>query len=241
MLIKITSIPQSDDCEFKESEVSSKAANDSKQMSIIEYQHAKGKAPPPPSISKPSTSRETELPNKNWNNQNQMDSSSFGSKPSFQHQQQSTSLQHHQQQYHQQQQNQQQHQQQQQHYQQQQQQQSSDEYGGALWEHFYRELIFAKQNPHLADRIVKFWSLAGHDESSLRRFVEKHRPENPDLLRLLLVSELVNAPATGFQIGVSVDDVLDMTTSFFLSETRKSVGETEESRMASLEPLQVTN
>jgi hypothetical protein len=167
-----------------------------------------------------------------------MNSSGFGRKPSFQQNQQSPIIQE------------QQHQQatarsnlQQQQQQQQQQSSSnfeSEKYSGALWEFFYRQLVFSRQNPDLANRMMKFWSLAGHDESSLRSFVAKHRPDRPELLRLLLVSELVKAPATGYPVGVSVDNLLDQTASFFQSEIGKNVEETEESRMASLEPLQVT-
>ena len=84
--------------------------------------------------------------------------------------------------------------------------------------------------------MMDFWRLAGHDHSTLANFVSKHSPENRNLLRLLLVSELVKAPSSSYPAGVSVDFLLDETVNFFLPPDDHR--DSEESRVLGLKPLQ---
>jgi len=91
-----------------------------------------------------------------------------------------------------------------------------------------------RKDPALAKKMMDFWRLAGHDHSTLSNFVSKNRPENRNLLRLLLVSELVKAPSSSYPAGVSVDFLLDETVNFFLPPDDHR----EESRVLSLKPLQ---
>jgi len=73
-----------------------------------------------------------------------------------------------------------------------------------------------------------------NDGLLVSNFVSKNRPENRNLLRLLLVSELVKAPSSSYPAGVSVDFLLDETVNFFLPPDDHR----EESRVLSLKPLQ---
>ena len=107
---------------------------------------------------------------------------------------------------------------------------------GKLLRHFENSLK-PEGKENFAVKMINFWKAAGHDESTLRAFVEKHRPDKREKLRVLLVSELMKAFSNQSGIAVPDDVPVDLllanTCSFFMPEDSTS----DESRARSLEPF----
>ena len=117
-----------------------------------------------------------------------------------------------------------------------------------LSQHFVKSCRAKNLKPDLGIKMVKFWSLVGHDETTLRRFFEMLRPETPDQLRVLLVSELMKPRSSDFPDDVPVEFLLSETASFFFPASTTSpskvddgnkVGDpdSEETRFESLKPF----
>jgi hypothetical protein len=82
--------------------------------------------------------------------------------------------------------------------------------------HFYEKLIARGRNPELANQMMLYWRLAEHNEESLRTLFFRHSPCTRDTLRLILVSELANAPSMCRPMDVSASDLLDATIDYFM-------------------------
>ena len=63
---------------------------------------------------------------------------------------------------------------------------------------------------------MDLWRTTGHDEESLTYLVETSRPVTRDVLRLILVTELVKASSASFPKTVSADFILDEMVLFFM-------------------------
>ena len=85
-----------------------------------------------------------------------------------------------------------------------------------LMTHFYEKLLSRGRNPELAGQMMLYWRLAEHNETTLRELYRKHSPCTRDTLRLLLVSELANAPSSCRPMDVTSSDLLDETIDYFM-------------------------
>lgn len=63
---------------------------------------------------------------------------------------------------------------------------------------------------------MELWRKLGHDEESLKALIAKSRPDNRNVLRLILVTEIVKSPSSEFPKNVSADFILDEMVLYFM-------------------------
>ena len=90
------------------------------------------------------------------------------------------------------------------------------QHSGAIYQYFVQRLFECGIDPDTADAIMDLWRTTGHDEESLTYLVETSRPVTRDVLRLILVTELVKASSASFPKTVSADFILDEMVLFFM-------------------------
>jgi hypothetical protein len=88
-----------------------------------------------------------------------------------------------------------------------------------LMTHFYEKLVARGRNPELAGQMMLYWRLAEHNDQTLTDLFRRNSPCSRDTLRLVLVSELANAPSSCRPMDVTASDLLDETIDYFMPKT----------------------
>lgn len=93
----------------------------------------------------------------------------------------------------------------------------------SMQDFFAEQLNKFKGTACLCDEMIHTWRLAGHNDWSLKEFVEKNRPSNRTQLRLTLVKELAKVSAGSLPVSVQISELLDYTVNYLMPEEDKVI------------------